>query len=82
MQKIIAKYGNAPAEALNEHTPTGQKPLEILMTDEHTENYLSLKTGTDQNRGLLSGLLGGVSALIALIIGVWMALLGKWDGVV
>ncbi|HEX4550303.1 hypothetical protein [Pseudomonas sp.] len=81
MQKIIAKYGNAPAETLNEHTPTGQKPLELFITDEHTENYLSLKTGPDQNRGLLSGLLGGVSALIALIIGVWMALLGKWDGV-
>lgn len=81
MKKIMAKYGDAPTAVLSDDESTGEQPLELFITDEHTEHYLSLKVGSERNRGLLSGLLGGVSALIALIIGVWMALLGKWDGV-
>jgi hypothetical protein len=77
----MAKYGDAPTAVLSDDESTGEHPLELFITDEHTEHYLSLKIGSDRNRGLLSGLLVGVPALIALIIGVWMALLGKWDGV-
>ncbi len=79
--KTMEKYGTAPTVILRENEPTGEKPLELFSTDEHTEQYLSVKVASDQNRGLLSGLLGGISALLATVLGVWMALLGKWDGV-
>lgn len=58
MKKIMAKYGDTPAAVLSDDESTGQQPLELFITDEHTEHYLSLNVGSDRNRGMLSGLLG------------------------
>ena len=37
--------------------PTGETPMELFITDEHTEYYLALSTATENDRGVLTGLL-------------------------
>ncbi len=35
--------------------PTGEQPMELFITDEHTEHYLALQSGGDSDRGLWTG---------------------------
>ncbi|MDD1979832.1 hypothetical protein [Pseudomonas tussilaginis] len=54
--------------------------MELFITDEHTENYLTLKAAGDTNRGQLSGLAGWTS-IGCLCIGIYSFLLtGKLEG--
>lgn len=69
-----------PMAILKAEKSTGEQPMELFITDEHTEHYLSLKTGSDTDRGQFTGLggwigLGGVGMVFLLIIN------GKWEGV-
>ena len=45
----------ASAIKLEPDKPTGEQPMELFITDEHTEYYLGLKAGGDSDRGLLTG---------------------------
>ena len=42
----------ASAIKLEPDKPTGEQPMELFITDEHTEYYLALKAGGDSDRGL------------------------------
>ena len=69
-----------PTVILKAEKSTGEQPMELFITDEHTEHYLSLKSGSDTDRGQFTGLggwigLGGVGMVFLLIIN------GKWEGV-
>ena len=74
---------NNPASAilLAADKPTGEQPMELFITDEHTEYYLSLKAGGDSDRGLLTGVLGGVGSVAGMGMATLLILNGKWEGV-
>lgn len=59
---------------------TGEPPLELFLTDEHTEHYLALSAVGDVGRGQFTGLGGWVFLLISFVALACM-LGGKWDGV-
>src|SRR5690606_16024020 len=80
LQQARARFGQAPSVLLRADQPTGEKPWEMFITDEHTEHYLSLKAGGDSDRGMLTGVLGGGMILICLVMLPWMALVEKWGG--
>jgi hypothetical protein len=80
IQQAREKYGQAPSVMLSADQPTGETPMELFITDEHTEHYLSLQVGGDSDRGLLTGVIGGLFVLMFLVLLPWMALLDKWDG--
>lgn len=79
IQQARARFGSSPSVVLQADLPTGEKPWEMFVTDEHTEHYLSLKVGGDSDRGMISGCLGGlgVLALASLIPGAFFT--GKWE---
>ena len=80
IQQVREKYGQAPSAVLAEDQPTGEQPMELFITDEHTEHYLSLHSGGDSDRGMATGLLGW-HAIVGIAIGLWVLLIdGKWDG--
>jgi hypothetical protein len=56
--------------------------MELFITDEHTEQYLSLQVGGGSDRGMLTGILGGICSSLCLVIGSWMALQGRWEAVI
>ena len=56
--------------------PTGETPMELFITDEHTEYYLALSTATENDRGVLTGLLTLMSIPL-FFISLWLALNGK-----
>ncbi|TFB41741.1 hypothetical protein [Pseudomonas sp. F01002] len=74
------RYSAIPRVMLEADKPTGEQPMELFITDEHTEHYLALEAGGDSDRGLLTGLFGWV-ALGMLCIEALLILKGKWDGV-
>ena len=61
MQQALARHGNTPGVILKAHEPTGQRPWEMFVTEEHTEHYLALKTGGESYRGLPTGVMGLLS---------------------
>ena len=61
--------------------PTGEQPMELFITDEHTEHYLALQSGGDSGRGLWTGILGGVGGVAGIGLAVLLMLIGKWEGV-
>ncbi|MNF59535.1 hypothetical protein [Pseudomonas sp. BF-R-01] len=67
---------------LSADQPTGKAPMELFITDEHTEQYLSLQVGGGSDRGMLTGILGGICSSLCLVIGSWMALQGRWEAVI
>ena len=67
---------------LSADQPTGKAPMELFITDEHTEQYLSLQVGGDSDRGMLTGILGGICSSLCLVMGLWMALQGRWEAVI
>ncbi|WP_449105149.1 hypothetical protein [Pseudomonas mohnii] len=61
--------------------PTGEQPMELFITDEHTEYYLTLQSGGDSGRGLWSGILGGMGAIPSIGLGLFSFLQsGEPDG--
>ena len=50
-----ARFGQAPSVVLRADQPTGEKPWEMFVTDEHTEFYLALKAGGIRIEGWLPG---------------------------
>ena len=61
--------------------PTGEQPMELFITDEHTEHYLALQSGGDSGRGLWSGVLGGMGAIPSIGLGLFSFLQsGEPDG--
>ena len=61
--------------------PSGEQPMELFITDEHTEHYLALQSGGDSGRGLWTGILGGVGGVAGIGLAVLLMLIGKWEGV-
>ncbi len=74
------RFGQSPSVLLRADEPTGEKPWEMFVTDEHTEHYLAIKTGGDSDRGMLTGALGvgGVTVLLMCSI---LILSGNTDGI-
>lgn len=64
------RYSSIPTVLLEADKPTGEQPMELFITDEHTENYLALQTGGDADRGLVAGL-GGWVFIGCLGVGVY-----------
>ena len=61
--------------------PTGEQPMELFITDEHTEHYLALQSGGDSDRGQWSGIFGGVGAIPSIGLGLFSFLQsGEPDG--
>jgi len=65
---------------LSAEESTGELPMELLITDEHKKNYLSLQTGTETNHGLITGILS-LGTLFFSVMAVWMAIDSEWEGV-
>ncbi len=80
IQQARNRFGQAPNLLLRANEPTGEKPWEMFVTDEHTEHYLAIKTGGDSDRGMLTGALGvgGVTVLLMCSI---LILSGNTDGI-
>lgn len=72
------KYGAPPTVVLRADEPTGKAPLELFITDEHTENYLTLKMSGDAERGALTGMLAGIASPLGLLLSIWMTMEGEW----
>jgi hypothetical protein len=63
---------------LSADQPTGKAPLELFITDEHTENYLTLKMSGDAERGAMTGMLAGIASPLGLLLSIWMTMEGEW----
>ena len=61
----------ASAIKLEPDKPTGEQPMELFITDEHTEYYLALKAGGDSDRGLLTGVLAGIGGIGGIGLGIF-----------
>jgi len=60
----------APTVILEASKPTGEQPMELFITDEHTENYLTLQASGDSDRGMLTGVLGGMGGVGGMVLGL------------
>lgn len=78
IQQARARFGHAPSVLLRADQPTGEKPWEMFVTDEHTEHYLALKTGGDTDRGMLTGVLGGTGGVMMCLFSLVFALQGDF----
>ncbi|TWC48883.1 hypothetical protein FBY04_1234 [Pseudomonas sp. SJZ080] len=74
-----AKYGAVPHASLKWNETTSEAPMELFITDEHTENFLSLKTGGDTDRGLLTGVMA-FGSIPCLLIALWLLANGNYAG--
>jgi len=54
------RHSAAPTVLLEADKPTGEQPMELFLTDDHTEDYLALSAVGDAGRGQLTGLCGWV----------------------
>ncbi|MHA6140594.1 hypothetical protein ACX3YC_24705 [Pseudomonas mohnii] len=82
MSKLEQPRSSAsPTVILEAGKPTGEQPMELFITDEHTEHYLALQSGGDSGRGLWTGILGGVGGVAGIGLAVLLMLIGKWEGV-
>ncbi|WP_439886667.1 hypothetical protein ACSX1C_14200 [Pseudomonas sp. MBLB4123] len=80
IQQARQKYGQAPSAVLTADQPTGEKPMELFIIDEHTEYYLTLQVGGDSDRGMATGLIGGIGgAMLFFCILVLALFSGRWD---
>ena len=70
------RFGHAPSVLLRADEPTGEKPWELFVTDEHTKHYLALKAGGDTDKGMLTGALGGTGGLVMVSFSLVFALQG------
>ncbi|MPR01075.1 hypothetical protein F0169_02675 [Pseudomonas sp. MAFF 212408] len=69
---------NATTILLTADKPTGEQPMELFITDEHTDYYLALRFGGDTSRGLLAGLFGWL-AVFMLPLEMLLMLKGQWE---
>ncbi|MFJ7797385.1 hypothetical protein [Pseudomonas sp. NPDC096950] len=60
----------ASTVVLEANRPTGEQPMELFTTDEHTEHYLALQAGGDSDRGLITGVLGGIGGVAGVGLGL------------
>jgi len=74
-----AKYGTVPSASLKSNESTGEAPMELFITDEHTEHFLSLQTGGDADRGLLTGVMA-FGSIPCLLIALWLLTTGNNAG--
>lgn len=81
IQQARARFGHAPNVVLRADQPTGEKPWEMFVTDEHTEHYLALKVGGDTDRGMLTGVMGGIGGVAIISMSAILLLSGKTDGI-
>ncbi|WP_449106613.1 hypothetical protein [Pseudomonas mohnii] len=82
MSKLEQPRSSASSTVILEASkPTGEQPMELFITDEHTEHYLALQSGGDSGRGLWTGILGGVGGVAGIGLAVLLMLIGKWEGV-
>ena len=72
------KYGAQSTVILRAEKPTGKAPIELFITDEHTENYLILKMSGDAERGAMTGMLAGIASPLGLLLSLWMAMEAEW----
>ncbi|WP_178129898.1 MULTISPECIES: hypothetical protein [unclassified Pseudomonas] len=67
-------YGESPHIILKADEPTNHPPMELFVTDEHTEHYLSLRSGGESGRGEITGvifLIYTIPCLIVIAIGLY-----------
>lgn len=79
IQQARARFGQAPNVVLSADQPTGEKPWEMFVTDEHTEHYLALKAGGDADTGMFAGILGGLGVMAVLSISIIALFAQRWD---
>ncbi|WP_339527589.1 DUF6708 domain-containing protein [Pseudomonas sp. EL_65y_Pfl2_R96] len=77
--QAVSKYGKTSNITLQPNESTGQLPLELFITDEHTTNYLTLQVAGDADRGGITGMAAGVGSLASLVLALMMMLKGRWD---
>ncbi|WP_242486409.1 hypothetical protein [Pseudomonas sp. TH03] len=58
---------------------TGEQPVELFITDEHTEHYLALQAGSGSGRGLWTGILGGIGGCASVGLTLMLAMQGIFD---
>jgi len=81
IQQARARFGQAPSVLLRADQSTGERPWEMFVTEEHTEHYLALKAGGDTDRGMLTGVMGGVGGVATILMSAILILTGKIEGV-
>ena len=64
---------------LEAHKTTGEQPMELFITDEHTEYYLALQAGGCADRGLWTGVLGGFGGCASVGLTLILAIQGIFD---
>ena len=79
IQQARTRFGQASSVLLHAEEPTGEKPWEMFVTDEHTEHYLALMAGGDTDRGMLTGAMGGTGGLVMIIFSLIFALQGDMN---
>lgn len=68
--------GGSPPITLKADKSTDQPPMELFITDEHTEHYLSFKSGDESARGEITGMI----FLMCTIPGLTVAALSIFSG--
>lgn len=79
LRQARTRYGQVPTAMLSADQPTGEKPLELFITEEHTEHYLALKAGGDNDRGLITGVLGGGGVMILAATTLIALCFHRWE---
>lgn len=67
---VTPRYSAAPTVTLEANQPAGEQPMELFITDEHTEHYLTLQVSGDSDRGVLTGVLGGMGGVGGMGLGL------------
>jgi len=80
IKKNLPHHKTVPPTRLKSDESTGEKPMELFTTDEHTEHYLSLRLGSDTNRGAITGVLS-VGTFFCLALAVCIIVDGNLDGI-
>ncbi|MDX1723964.1 MAG: hypothetical protein R3355_12780 [Pseudomonas sp.] len=59
--------GQNPSAVLGADKPTSQQPMALFDIEEQTEQFLAIQPGDASSKGLLTGVLGGVGFVFALL---------------
>ncbi len=81
IQQARARFGKNSSVMLRADQATGEKPWEMFITDEHTEHYLALKAGGETDRGMVTGVMGGIVGIATIVMSAILILNGKTDGI-
>ncbi|MFQ6573246.1 hypothetical protein ACLOF5_08105 [Pseudomonas sp. UM16] len=74
-----SQYSPSLTVILEANKSTGEQPMELFIVDEHTEHYLTLLAGGDFDRGLLTGVLGGMGGCASVGVTLMLAMQGIFD---